>query len=69
MPTLKNINPVGAVDLPLIGQTLDRDATFDVTDEQAELLLQQVDNYELVGAKPKKSTASTDATTTTPQEG
>ena len=53
MPTLRNINPVGAVDLPLIGRTLEPGESFDVTDEQAENLLAQVGNYELVTEKKK----------------
>lgn len=35
MPTLKNTNPLGAVDLPLIGRTLDAGEEFDVTAAQA----------------------------------
>lgn len=35
MPTLKNTNPLGAVDLPLIGRTLQPGEEFEVTAEQA----------------------------------
>lgn len=35
MPTLKNTNPLGAVDLPLIGRTLEPGEEFEVTAEQA----------------------------------
>ena len=71
MPKLRNINPLGAVDLPLIGRTLAPGEEFEVTAEQAgrapsgsaeagdydpgEGLLGQADNYELV--KPKRKPA------------
>lgn len=58
MPTLKNINPLGDVDLPLIGRSLTRDEKFDVTDEQAAILLLQPDNYESV--KATKATTTTE---------
>lgn len=47
MPTLKNANPLGAVDLPLIGRTLEAGEEFEVSDEHAAVLLEQVGNYEL----------------------
>ena len=50
MPTLRNTNPLGAVDLPLIGRSLAAGEEFEVTDEQATNLLAQVGNYEVVGA-------------------
>lgn len=63
MPTLKNTNPLGAVELPLIGRVLEAGEEFEVTDEQAgrapkdddpgEGLLAQVGNYELVTPKKK----------------
>lgn len=67
MPTLRNINPLGDIDLPLIGRTLARDETFDVTAEQAETLLMQSDNY--APAKTPKATPSGDSATTTTPEG
>ena len=45
---LRNTNPLGAVDLPLIGRTLDAGEVFDVSDENGALLLEQVGNYEAV---------------------
>lgn len=46
---LRNINPLGAVDLPLIGRSLDAGEEFDVpTRKQADELLAQVGNYEEV---------------------
>lgn len=43
---LRNINPLGEVDLPLIGRVLAPGEVFDVTDEQGAALLEQVGNYE-----------------------
>jgi hypothetical protein len=48
MPKLKNTNPLGAVDLPLIGRSLEPGEEFEVPDEQALALLEQVGNFELV---------------------
>ncbi|CAB4173528.1 hypothetical protein UFOVP1183_40 [uncultured Caudovirales phage] len=55
MPSLINTNPLGEVDLPLIGRSLARGEVFDVTDEQAAALLEQVDNYALAPATSKKT--------------
>lgn len=55
MPSLINTNPLGEVDLPLIGRSLARGEVFDVTDEQAAGLLEQVDNYALAPASSKKT--------------
>jgi len=61
---LKNVNPLGAVDLPLIGRTLDAGEVFEVDDKTGAVLLKQVGNYERAGAprpprarKPKKVAA------------
>ena len=43
---LRNTNPLGTVDLPLIGRTLEPGEEFDVPDEQGAALLEQVGNYE-----------------------
>lgn len=53
MPTLKNTNPLGAVDLPLIGRSLEPGEEFEVSGEQANALLEQVGNFELVETKKK----------------
>jgi hypothetical protein len=54
MPTLKNVSPLGAVDLPILGgDSVPAGAEFEVTDEQAELLLDQPDNFKLVTPKKK----------------
>jgi hypothetical protein len=49
MPKLRNTNPLGAVDLPLIGRALEPGEEFEVTDDQAGELLKQVGNYAPVG--------------------
>lgn len=46
--TLRNTNPLGAVELPLIGRQLDAGETFEVDDATAKALLEQTGNYELV---------------------
>lgn len=64
MPKLRNINPLGHVDVPLLrrqGEPFDEPGigclspgeVFEVTDEVAALLLPQSDNYELVTEKKK----------------
>jgi hypothetical protein len=59
MATLKNINPLGEIDLPLIGRSLAAGEEFDVSDEQAAILLMQDANYEAVKTtKPKAATAA-----------
>lgn len=55
---LRNTNPLGAVDLPLIGRTLEPGEVFDVTDTQGAVLLEQVGNYEQVKAAAKIEKAS-----------
>jgi len=48
---LKNINPLGAVDLPLIGRNLEAGEVFDVPDKVGKALLDQAGNYEAVKAE------------------
>lgn len=48
---LRNINPLGAVDFPLLGCVLEAGEEFDVPDEQGAALLEQVGNYERVEAE------------------
>lgn len=50
---LKNTNPLGAVELPLIGRVLELGEEFEVTDEQGKALLEQTGNYELVEDEKK----------------
>lgn len=42
---IRNVNPLGAVEVPLLGQVVDRDATVDVDQEEAERLLPQRMNW------------------------
>lgn len=55
MKKLRNTNPLGAVDLPLIGKSIEAGEEFTVSNAQADQLLEQVGNYELVDPpiKPK----------------
>lgn len=59
MPTLRNVSPYGALEIPLLGRVVGAGEEFDVSDEQAERLLPQAENYQLV-TKPKKSTATSE---------
>jgi hypothetical protein len=52
---LRNINPLGQVDLPLIGRRLEPGEEFDIDDERGSALLEQVGNYELVEQKGAKT--------------
>lgn len=54
MPKFRNINPLGAVDVPLLGRVLEAGEEFDATDAQAALLSEQPTNYELVTEKKGK---------------
>lgn len=45
---LRNINPIGAVDIPALGLSVDAGAEFDVPSEVAAVLLEQTGNYEKV---------------------
>jgi hypothetical protein len=46
MPKLKNISPLGTIDVPLLRRVLDAGETVDVTADQARVLLLQPANYE-----------------------
>jgi hypothetical protein len=55
MPTIRNVNPIGDVEVPLLRRIVARGETVDVTDDQAERLLPQEMNWQLVKpAKPAK---------------
>lgn len=55
MIRLKNTNPLGQVDLPLIGRALGPGEEFDVPKEHADILLEQAGNYELADPKEEKA--------------
>lgn len=46
MPRLKNISPLGALDVPLLRKVIEADEIVDVTEDQARVLLLQPDNYQ-----------------------
>ena len=48
MPTIRNISPLGALDVPLLGRVVDAGEAVEVTDEQAAQLLPQAANWEPV---------------------
>lgn len=52
---LRNINPIGDVDVPILHRSLKRGEEFDCSREVAELLLAQAGNYEAV--KPPNAKA------------
>lgn len=65
MPKLRNVNPMGHVDVPLIGRQgepydehgagcLAAGEVFEVTQAVADVLLEQSDNYQLVTESKKK---------------
>lgn len=46
MPKLKNVSPLGELDVPLLDRILAAGEEFDVSDEIAEKLLPQAENYQ-----------------------
>ena len=52
---LRNINPLGEVELPLIRRVLAAGEVFDVSDEDGAALLEQVGNYERATAPKEKA--------------
>lgn len=55
MPWLKNVSPYGPLDVPLLGRVVDRGEVFEVTDEQAERLTPQAENYKPAPEPQKKA--------------
>lgn len=45
---IRNVSPRGGLDVPLLGRTVDAGEVVDVTAAQAELLLEQPDNFQPV---------------------
>jgi len=50
MPTIRNINPIGDVDVPLLRHVVARGESVTVTEDQAARLLDQTDNWTTVDA-------------------
>lgn len=48
MPTIRNVSPVGDLDVPLLRRIVARGEATEVTDDQATRLLDQPANWELV---------------------
>lgn len=46
MPRIKNISPLGALDVPLLRRVVEAEEIIDVTEDQARVLLLQPDNYQ-----------------------
>lgn len=50
---LRNTNPLGDVDFPLLGRVLEAGEVFEVDDNTGKALLEQVGNYQAVTTKEK----------------
>ena len=57
MPKLKNISPLGDLDVPLLRTVIEAGETVTVTEDQARVLLLQPDNYEPAD-RPAKAIAA-----------
>lgn len=55
MPKIKNVSPFGDLDVPLLGRVVASGSITEVTDAQAEILLQQPDNWKPWGEEAKKA--------------
>jgi hypothetical protein len=54
---LVNTNPLGAIDLPILGRTIEAGEEFEVTADLGKALLKQIGNYaEAKTTKPAKAT-------------
>lgn len=53
MPTIRNVNPIGDVEVPLLRRIVARGADVDVTPDQAARLLPQADNWQPVDKAAK----------------
>ncbi len=60
---IRNINPLGAVDVPLLGRIVEAGDLVEVTDEQAELLLDQPTNWEALGTEEPEEAPDIEAPT------
>lgn len=55
MPRIKNVSPFGDLDVPLLGQIVEHGSIIEVSDEQAEILLQQESNWLHWGEEAQKA--------------
>lgn len=53
MTIIKNVSPLGDLDVPLLGRFLDAGEEIEVSDDVAERLLPQAENYEPVDDEAK----------------
>lgn len=60
---LRNVNPIGDVDLPIVGRVVTAGEVFTVPDDIGTALLDQVGNYELVADAPPAPTPAPDVAT------
>lgn len=60
MATIKNVSPVGALDIPLIGRVVEADEEFEVPASVAEVLLGQPDNFQSVSKSKKPANNSSE---------
>ncbi|MHA7275365.1 hypothetical protein ACX80O_02360 [Arthrobacter sp. Hz1] len=67
MTTLRNKSPLGAIDLPLIGRTLEACEKFEVSEDLAKQLLEQPDVFARV-AKPRTTKPRTGGAQTAKKE-
>lgn len=58
MPKLKNISPLGDLDVPLLRRVVDTGEVFETTEDQARVLLLQPDNYQPADKAAKTLAAS-----------
>lgn len=54
MPWLKNVSPYGDLEIPLLRRVVAAGEVFEVTDDQAERLAGQDENYQPATAPLKK---------------
>jgi len=54
MPKIKNVSPFGDLEVPLLGRIFEHGSILDVTEEQAEVLLRQTDNFQPWGEAAQK---------------
>ncbi len=59
MTNIKNISPIGDLDVPLLGGIVKAGETVDVAPEHAERLLRQVDVWQLADVEPAQRPADT----------